>query len=83
MSDQIRWSFDLRYNPIGQNTGRDVFPGFIARSRANPETELRDPVKWRQSWLDTRSRMAKINRNGMDQVEFGRWADGHPDCEMQ
>ena len=25
-SDDIRWSFDLRYQPIGQPTGRSVFP---------------------------------------------------------
>ena len=83
VSDRIRWSFDLRYNPIGQNTGREVFPGFIARSRSNPELQLRDPAKWRQMWLDTRSRMANINQDGMADVPFGRWADGHPDCEMQ
>src|SRR6266540_4938529 len=50
-SDNIRWSFDLRYNPIGQPTGRDSFPGFIARSRQNPETELRDPAEWARRWL--------------------------------
>ena len=81
VSEQIRWSFDLRYNPIGQNTGREAFPGFVARSRQNPETELRDPVQWKQSWLDCRSRMAKINQDGMSDVTFSRWADGHPDCE--
>lgn len=83
VSDRIRWSFDLRYNPIGQSTGRDIFPGFVARSRSNPESQLRDPAEWRKSWLDCRSRMAKINQGGMDDVKFGRWADGHPDCEMQ
>ena len=25
ISDVIRWSFDLRYQPIGQPTGRDIF----------------------------------------------------------
>jgi len=82
VSDQIRWSFDLRYNPIGQNTGREVFPGFVARSTANPNSELRDPELWRRSWLDCRTRMANFNQRGMDEVSFSRWADGHPDCEM-
>lgn len=83
VSDRIRWSFDLRYNPIGQNTGRSAFPGFVARSRENPESELRDPAKWSQLWLDTRSRMARINRAGTDETKnFTRWEDGHPDCEM-
>ena len=43
VSDTIRWSFDLRYNPVGQATGRAWFPGFIARSRSNPDSELHDP----------------------------------------
>ncbi len=80
-SEQIRWSFDLRYNPIGQNTGREAFPGFVARSKANPESELRDPEEWTRMWLDCRERMAKINQDGMDDIEFSRWEDGHPDCE--
>ena len=80
MSDRIRWSFDLRFNPIGQNTGREVFPGFVARSRANPESQLRDPEELRRMWLDCRSRMAKINRADTDDVEFRRWKGGHPDC---
>ncbi|MEM7031716.1 MAG: phytanoyl-CoA dioxygenase family protein [Chloroflexota bacterium] len=56
-SDAIRWSFDLRYHPIGQNTGREVFPGFIARSKKHPEQVLTDPVLWAKSWLDTRDRI--------------------------
>ncbi len=39
ISDEIRWSFDLRYNPVGQATGCPWFPGFVARSQANPESE--------------------------------------------
>ena len=81
VGDQIRWSFDLRYNPIGQNTGREIFPGFVARSKANPASELRDAEVWHSSWLDCRSRMANLNQEGMDEVAFSRWADGHPDCE--
>ena len=34
VSDEIRWSLDLRYNPTGQPTGRPEFPGFVARSSA-------------------------------------------------
>ena len=80
VSEEIRWSFDLRYNPIGQATGRTLFPGFVARSRAHPETELRDPEEWTQSWLDTRARMATVNQNGQEDVKFGRWNSDHPDC---
>ena len=55
-SDHVRWSFDLRYNPIGQPTGRGAFPGFIARSRPEPWTELHDPVAWTDLWLEARAR---------------------------
>ena len=81
VSENIRWSFDLRYNPIGQNTGREVFPGFVARSHANPESELTDPAEWQHTWLNCRKRMAKINQANMDEIPFSRWEDGHPDCE--
>jgi phytanoyl-CoA hydroxylase len=57
-SDQMRWSMDLRYNPTDQPTGRPEFPGFVARSRSNLESELRDPAVWRQSWMQTRERLA-------------------------
>ena len=80
VSEEVRWSFDLRYNPTGEPTGRHLFPGFVARSRANPEMELRDPERWTQMWLDARERMSQINQDGQNDVQFGRWGDDHPDC---
>ncbi len=74
-SDNIRWSFDLRYNPIGQPTGRSSFPGFIARSRANPETELRDPAEWARLWHAARHTLAT---EGMG--PFNRWNADSPVC---
>ena len=56
LSDEVRISFDLRYNPIGQPTGRDAFPGFVARSRRAPESELRDPEEWSRSWMASAAR---------------------------
>ncbi|MDE0168226.1 MAG: phytanoyl-CoA dioxygenase family protein [bacterium] len=56
-SDDIRWSFDLRYQPIGQPTGRSVFPGFIARSEAHPEQVLTDPDEWASLWWQARDRI--------------------------
>lgn len=53
-SDRLRWSLDLRYHPVGQASGRPAFPGFVARSRAKPESELRDPLRWNQMWRDAR-----------------------------
>lgn len=56
-SGRLRWSVDIRYHPVGQPSGRPAFPGFIARSRNNPEQELRDPVVWNQLWQDARKRI--------------------------
>ena len=80
VSDKIRWSFDLRYNPIGQPTGRGAFPGFVARSRKNPESELRDADVWTDMWRKARTKMASVNQGDMSDVPFGRWTEGHPDC---
>lgn len=56
-SDAIRWSFDLRYHPVGQHTGREVFPGFVARSHSHPDTVLTDANAWAQEWFETRDRI--------------------------
>jgi ectoine hydroxylase-related dioxygenase (phytanoyl-CoA dioxygenase family) len=76
VSDDIRWSFDLRYNPIGQNTGRGAFPGFVARSRANPESELHDPEVWAQLWYEARQHLAETAYN----KPFNRWDGTEPVC---
>jgi ectoine hydroxylase-related dioxygenase (phytanoyl-CoA dioxygenase family) len=75
-SDNIRWSFDLRYNPIGQATGRGAFPGFVARSQANPAAELRDPAAWADLWYETRRRLAADTK----ERSFNRWDGAHPVC---
>ena len=74
-SANIRWSFDLRYNPIGQPTGRGSFPGFIARSRQNSSTELRDPAEWARLWHAARHTLAT---EGMG--PFNRWSADSPAC---
>lgn len=74
-SDEVRWSFDLRYQPIGQPTGRKWFPGFIARSRANPESELTDAAEWAESWRKARQTLAHS-----DEIAFNRWKQGDPRC---
>ncbi len=56
-SDDIRWSFDLRYQPIGQPTGRSVFPGFVARSAAHPDQVLTDYGEWARLWWEARDRI--------------------------
>jgi len=74
-SDEVRWSFDLRYNPIGQPTGRSAFPGFVARSRRRPETELRDAGAWGTLWRKTRDRLAAVEMG-----KFNRWDSENPVC---
>lgn len=71
----IRWSFDIRYNVTGQPTGRAQFPDWVARSRANPSSELRDPKLWAQSWDDAR---AKLSAKAV--TEFYRWDEDAPYC---
>jgi ectoine hydroxylase-related dioxygenase (phytanoyl-CoA dioxygenase family) len=74
-SDHIRWSFDLRYNPIGQPTGRGMFPGFVARSKAHPDTELRDPNVWTELWVEARRALA-----AGENPRFNRWDPNSPAC---
>ena len=75
LSDIIRWSFDLRYNPIGQATGRNAFPGFVARSHFNPGQVLTDPLTWHQMWEEARDSLAIS-----DDPAFNRWSKDHPVC---
>lgn len=75
MSDGYRWSFDLRYNVTGQSTGRDHFPSFVARSRANPESELKDWRVWREMWEDTRRSLANSAH-----IPQHRWPTTGPYC---
>ena len=76
-TDSIRWSFDLRYNPIGQPSGRSWYPGFVARSRSNSESELHDAEAWAESWRQIRRDLA---RDGTHDRPFTRWSADHPGC---
>jgi hypothetical protein len=75
-SDGIRWSFDLRYHPVGQPTGRPWFPGFVARSRRDPESALTDWRDWADLWREARTRLAAIEEPG----KFNRWTGQEPGC---
>lgn len=74
-SRTIRWSFDLRYMPIGLPTGRPMFPGFVGRSRANPSTELTSHSAWQESWHDALSELI-----GKPFPPFNRWSMYTPVC---
>jgi phytanoyl-CoA hydroxylase len=75
VSDEIRWSLDLRFNPVGQPTGRAVHPGFVARSRRDPASELRDPAEWARLWEDARARLAVDA-----EFTYNRWDSDAPAC---
>ena len=51
-TDTVRWSMDLRYQATGTPTGRPWQPDFVARSRANPESEFRDYEEWCRRWVE-------------------------------
>ena len=48
----VRWSLDLRYQPVGTPTGRPFHPAFVARSRSHPETVLTDHAAWDKRWAE-------------------------------
>ena len=67
--DKVRISFDLRYQPTGQPTGRPAFPGFVARSARHPEAVLRNPAEWARLWYEARARLAE-----QENPTFNRWS---------
>ncbi|MCP4382147.1 MAG: phytanoyl-CoA dioxygenase family protein [Hyphomicrobiales bacterium] len=71
----IRWSFDLRYNVTGDPTGRPMFPEFVARSRAQPDSAMRDPDRWQAMWEVARARLA-----ANPHVPIHRWSPDAAHC---
>jgi hypothetical protein len=57
LSQGARWSFDLRYQPVGQPSGRPWFPTFIVRSRKDPATEVHDWRVWADLWRQAQTRL--------------------------
>ena len=79
VSDGMRFSFDLRYNPTGQSTGRPWFPGFVARSRSNPASELRDFEEWVRIWDEARHALEAVDYETPDNPHF-LTAEQDPRC---
>ncbi len=75
VGDAVRWSLDLRYQPTGQPTGREFFPGFVARSRKDPSSELHDHAAWAQSWNEVRATLAS-----QAMPTYNRWKSDAPWC---
>lgn len=74
-STGIRWSFDLRYQPAGQPTGRPDFPAFLVRSRLHPEQVVSDYRVWQAMWYAARERLSE-----RDKPKFQRWDGDSPTC---
>lgn len=75
VSDTIRWSFDLRYQPIGAPTGRDEFPSLIVRSRENP-AQVQSYEEWRDEWHSAREYLAGLSERPVTH----RWSADAPLC---
>lgn len=74
-SNEIRWSFDLRYQPTGRPTGRAVFPGFVVRSRRDPSSALKDHAGWVSLWERARAELAE-----KEDPAYNRWHADAPWC---
>lgn len=75
--NEVRLSFDLRYERVGEPTGRPGCPGFVARSTESPQSVLRDSARWKEMWEAARDQLAK-DAVGMD--HFFRWVNTGPGC---
>ena len=75
--DQVRISFDLRFQPVGQPTGRPAFAqaGFVARSATHPELVVRDPAVWSRHWLAVRDQLAAD-----EDPAYNRWRANAAAC---
>lgn len=75
VSNEYRWSFDLRYNVTGQPTGRSQFPEIVVRSRAKPESVANDWRAWKHMWDETRARLGSAPYRPQH-----RWDVANPYC---
>lgn len=69
---EVRISFDLRYQPSEEPTGRPYFPAFCLRHPSGRSTSW---AEWSQGWLDARARLADKELG-----PFDRWKTGDPGC---
>ena len=56
LSDECRWSLDLRYHITGQPSGRDHYPSFVVRSASNPGSVMTDHAEWCRLWKEALAR---------------------------
>ncbi len=78
-SDRLRWSFDLRYQPTGQPTGRPAFPTFALRSRSGQPVAT--AADYARGWTEARQRIVGGEWSGPLYAQ-SRWLANrdHPLC---
>ncbi|MBE7466480.1 MAG: phytanoyl-CoA dioxygenase family protein [Planctomycetes bacterium] len=52
MTDGVRWSLDLRYQPTHQPSGRPFHPCFVTHSEKQPDSVLTSHERWCQLWTE-------------------------------
>lgn len=75
LSNDYRWSFDLRYNITGQPTGRSQFPEIVVRSPSDPSRITSDWRDLKARWDDTRARLSSAPYKPQH-----RWDISNPYC---
>lgn len=80
-SDQLRFAFDLRYQPPGQPTGRPGFPAFLARSASDRNDVVENAAVWKALWRDSFAAIEAKRITGPI-YETDRWEayGGQPPC---
>ena len=68
LSDSIRWSFDLRYQPSGTPTGRECFPAFPVSETGDSGAE-----KYRRQWLDARDSILRGETKPVFNVRWNKY----------
>ena len=76
LGNSVRMSLDLRFQHPNAPSGRSYLPGFIARSRSNPSSELRDHREWRRRWIEAHQRLVA----NPPETTGLRWDINHPLC---
>lgn len=76
VSNRVRWTLDLRYQPTGQPTGRPFHPAFVVREPDNPTAEQRDFDTWCERWDDALANAGDVAAHRVAPIEKRQWAKG-------
>lgn len=71
-SRDIRWSFDLRYQPAGATTGRDFFPSCVVHSGSGRPTTA---AQYRAQWHQARDEIISGARTAVFNDRWNKYAN--------